>query len=571
MEGSQANFFYLRFPSRNFFFERIITFISHNEQHKMEELDLSKLGKNRIRKKTESLISNIGKVPPQNIALEEAVLGAVLLEKEKLSDVTEILPKPECFYVDAHQKIYGAILDLLAEGSAIDMLTVTEKLNKLGQLELIGGPFTIAKLTNAVISSANVVSHARIVMEKFIQRELIKVSSNILTASYEEGADIFELLDKAETDLFEISNNYLRNDYQDMGSLLIETLKNIEEAKNQKETLVGVPTGYNHLDHITAGWQKTDLIILAARPSVGKTAFALNLAINAALDPVKPVGVALFSLEMSCDQLVRRMLSMTTEVPLRNISRGQMSDMEFLQLTQRSDKLAKAKLFLDDQAGLNIFELRAKCRRLKDKHDIGIVIIDYLQLMQGSVSKGGNREQEISKISRELKGLAKDLGIPIIALSQLSRALEQRGDKSKMPQLSDLRESGAIEQDADMVCFLYRPEYHGVNADEQGESIEGLTFLNIAKHRNGSLEQLKFRADLSIQKFYELEDGGFGQPVGFGGSKPQAPFGGSNSNSKFKADYSDDVDSSLKIDESVIRSSKANKFKAAEDDESAPF
>lgn len=535
----------------------------------MQDLDLSKLNKNRIRKKTELATAGLGKLPPQNLEMEEAVLGAILLEKEKLSDVTEILPKPECFYSDAHQKIYAAILDLLSEGSAVDMLTVTEKLSKLGQLELVGGPYTIAKLTNSVVSSANVVSHARVVMEKFIQRELIKVSSQILTSSYEENADIFQLLDEAETELFEISNNYLRNDYQDMGTILIETLKNIEEAKNQKEGLIGVPTGYNHLDHLTAGWQRTDLIILAARPSVGKTAFALNLAINAALDPIKPTGVALFSLEMSCDQLARRMLSMTTEVPLRNISRGQMDDREFLQLTQRSDRLAKAKIFLDDQAGLNIFELRAKCRRLKDKHDIGIIIIDYLQLMQGPNVKGGNREQEISKISRELKGLAKDLHVPIIALSQLSRAVEQRGEKSKIPQLSDLRESGAIEQDADMVCFLYRPEYHGVTADESGESVEGLTFLNIAKHRNGGLDQLKFRADLSIQKFYEMEDNQFGAG-GFPPGGHNHPFGGGGKG--FKPGYDDDIDSSLRVDSSITLSSKLNnKNNINDEDESAPF
>lgn len=508
----------------------------------------------KLRKKVDISPAHLGKLPPQNIEMEEAVLGAIMLEKEKLSDVTEILPRPDCFYLDAHQKIYQAILDLLSEGSAVDMLTVTEAMSKSGELELIGGPYTIAKLTNTVVSSANVISHARVVMEKFIQRELIQVSSKILTSSYEEGADVFGLLDQAETELFDISNNYLRNDYQDIGNLLIDTLKNIEEAKNRKEGIIGVPTGYNHLDHLIAGWQKTDLVILAARPAVGKTAFALNLAINAALDPIKPTGVALFSLEMSCDQLVRRMLSITTEVPLRNISRGTMDDTEFLQLTQRSEKLSKAKIFLDDQAGLNIFELRAKCRRLKDKHDIGMVLIDYLQLMSVPNMKGGNREQEISKISRELKGLAKDLQIPIIALSQLSRAVEQRGEKSKMPQLSDLRESGAIEQDADMVCFLYRPDYHGITADENGESVEGLTILSIAKHRNGGLDNLKFRADLSIQKFYELEAGGFGNP-----SDPSAGI---------TANYDSD-DSSLRVDTSITLSSKMNNKKNWDDDESS--
>lgn len=537
-------------------------------------LSSSSLGKQRFRKKNEITNAAIGKLPPQNLEMEEAVLGAVMLEKEKLSDVTEILPRAECFYSDAHQKVYEAILDLLSDGLSVDILTVAEKLNQKGQLELVGGAYALAKMTNGIVSSANVVSHAKIVMEKFIQRELIRVSGQILTQSYEDGSDVFELLDKAETELFEISNNYLRNDYQDLSSVLVDTLKQIEEAKNQKEEIIGVPTGYDHLNQLTAGWQKTDLIILAARPSVGKTAFALNLAINAALDPFKPVPVAVFSLEMSCDQLVRRMLSMVTEVPLQSISRGQMNDKEFLQLTQRSDKLSKAKIFLDDQAGLNIFELRAKCRRLKDKHDIGIIIIDYLQLMQGPNAKGGNREQEISKISRELKGLAKDLAVPIIALSQLSRAVEQRGEKSKVPQLSDLRESGAIEQDADMVCFLFRPEYHGISADENGDTVEGLTFLNIAKHRNGSLDSLKFKADLSVQKFYEYHEHNMMDP-GQWNNDPAANY---NPSKGFKNNYDDNaIDSSLKIDNSFILPSKMNNKNWGQDEndtideEDSPF
>lgn len=533
----------------------------------MEEINLSStFNKQRARKKPEATNAVFGKLPPQNLEMEEAVLGAIMLEKDKLSDVTEILPKPECFYHDAHQKIYAAILDLMLDGSAIDMLTVTENLRKKGQLESIGGPYTIAKLTNSVVSSANITSHARVVMEKFLQREMIRVSGSILNQSYEEGADVFELLDKAETELFEISNNYLRNDYKDLGNILIETLKNIEESKNRKEELIGVPTGYSHLDHLTAGWQKTDLVILAARPAVGKTAFALNLAINAAMDPLKPTAVALFSLEMSCDQLARRMLSMVTEVQLRSISRGQMDDREFLQLTQRSDRLAKAKIFLDDQAGLNIFELRAKCRRLKDKHNINLIIIDYLQLMQGPNVKGGNREQEISKISRELKGLAKDLQVPIIALSQLSRAVEQRGEKSKMPQLSDLRESGAIEQDADMVMFLYRPEYHGITADENGDSVEGLTYLSVAKHRNGGLDTLQFRADLSIQKFYEYDRSNpFDTPGG--GSTPNFGPQEYNPSKGIRNSFGDDMDSHLRIDESIIIQSKLNKKQNWDDEE----
>lgn len=448
-----------------------------------------------------------GKLPPQNRELEEAVLGAILLEKDKLSDVLEVLPRPECFYVDANARVFSAIRRVSDKGNPVDLLTVTEELSKTGELELIGGAYYITKLTMGVVTSANVIAHARIVMEKFIQRELIRICGQIMSDSYEDRTDVFDLLDKAETELFDIGNSYLRKNFTSLQEVLIQTLTQIEKNKNEKEDIVGVPSGFKDLDAITAGWQKTDLIILAARPSVGKTAFALNLAMNAAMNPGKPMGVAVFSLEMSSAQIVKRMLSAVTEVRLENINRGRLEDYEFEQITHRMDKLAKSPIFLDDQAGLNIFELRAKCRRLKSKHDIQLVIIDYLQLMHGPTDKGGNREQEISKISRELKGLAKELDIPIIALSQLSRAVETRGgDKGKIPQLSDLRESGAIEQDADMVMFIYRPEYYGIANDEQGEPIDGETHINIAKHRNGRLDKVKLKAILEYQKFVDLPD-----------------------------------------------------------------
>jgi replicative DNA helicase len=446
----------------------------------------------------------LGKVPPQAKELEEAILGAIMLEKDKFPDVLEILNTAECFYVDAHQRIYGAIIRLNNKGYAIDLLTVAEELKKTDELELVGGPYFLTKLTHGVVSSAHVIGHARIVLEKFIQRELIKICSKIINSAYEDKSDVFEMLDKAETDLFDIGNNYLRKNYSSLQDILVETIDQIEKARDQKDDITGVPSGFPSLDAITAGWQPTDLIILAARPAVGKTAFALNLAMNAAMNATNPRGVAVFSLEMGSTQLVKRMLSAVTDVRLESITRGQMEDYEFKQLHQRMDKLAKAPIFLDDQAGLNIFELRAKCRRLKAKHDLQLIIIDYLQLMQGH-DKSGNREQEISKISRELKGLAKELEVPIIALSQLSRAVETRsGDKGKIPQLSDLRESGAIEQDADMVIFIYRPEYHGITNDEMGQPIPGETHINIAKHRNGRLDSVRLQAKLEYQKFIEL-------------------------------------------------------------------
>jgi replicative DNA helicase len=328
-----------------------------------------------------------------------------------------------------------------------------------------------------------------------------------------EGRDVFDLLDKAETNLYEITDKHLRKNFSSISSILSRTITEIETQAQKKDDFTGIPSGFKALDKITSGWQKTDLIILAARPAVGKTAFALNLVMNAAMNKEKPTGVAFFSLEMSAGQLVKRMLSAVTEVPLEKISKGQLADHEIVQIHQRMPRLGSANIFIDDQAALNIFELRAKCRRLKQKYGLGMVIIDYLQLMQGSNDKGGNREQEISKISRDLKGLAKELEIPIIALSQLNRGVENRTGAAKLPQLSDLRESGAIEQDADMVMFLYRPEYYGVDKNPEGEPIPGETWINIAKHRNGTTDVVKVKANLAFQKFEDMPDEhNFGNP-----------------------------------------------------------
>lgn len=480
-------------------------------------MDLTNLNRDRkTRRKTSLDVSTMvyGKVPPQAKDLEEAVLGAIMLEKGAFDTVVEIL-KPECFYVDAHQRIFKAMKGLANKSQPIDILTVVEELRTLEELDVVGGAYYVTKLTNSVVSSANIEAHSRIILQKFIQRELIRISGEIIGDAYEDSTDVFDLLDQAESKLYEVTSTHLRNSYETIDSVLVKTIQRIEDLRHKNEDITGVPSGFASMDRVTYGWQSTDLIILAARPSVGKTAFALNLARNAALHPTKPTPVAVFSLEMSAGQLVQRILAAESEIWLEKIARGKLEEHEMKQLYARGiQRLAQAPIFIDDTPALNIFELRAKCRRLKNINNIGMIIIDYLQLMSGTgENRNGNREQEISNISRSLKGLAKELQVPIIALSQLSREVEKRKEGNKMPQLSDLRESGAIEQDADMVMFLYRPEYYDVTTNEMGESNRGETHVRIAKHRNGSLETIKLRALLHIQKFIE-DDGG----EGFGGS-----------------------------------------------------
>ena len=474
-------------------------------------MDLTNLNKDRkARRKSGSLelgTMMYGKVPPQAKDLEEAVLGAIMLEKSAFDTVVEIL-KPECFYVESNQRIYRAMQGLQLKNSPIDLLTVVEELKFREELDLVGGPYYVTRLTNSVVSSANIEAHSRIILQKFIQRELIRISGEIIGDAYEDSTDVFELLDEAESKLFEITNNHLRKDYSSIENVLVKTIQRIEDLRTRQDDITGCPTGFPTLDRLTYGWQPTDLIVLAARPSVGKTAFALNLARNAALHPTKPTSVAFFSLEMSAGQLVQRILSAESEIWLEKIARGRLEEHEMQQLYKKGiNRLSSAPIHIDDTAALNIFELRAKCRRLKNKHNVGLIIIDYLQLMSGTgENRNSNREQEISRISRDLKGLAKELQVPIIALSQLSREVEKRKEGNKMPQLSDLRESGAIEQDADMVMFLYRPEYYDITSNELGESNKGETLIRIAKHRNGQLETIKLKALLHIQKFIE-EDG----------------------------------------------------------------
>ncbi|WP_336516317.1 replicative DNA helicase [Pollutibacter soli] len=476
-------------------------------------MDLTNLNRDRKnRRKNAPDFNNLvfGKIPPQSRELEDAVLGAIMLEKSAFDTVVEIL-KPECFYVDANQRIFSAMMGLAQKSMPIDLLTVVEELRFREELEMVGGAFYVSKLTNAVVSSANIETHARIILQKFIQRELIRISGETISDAYEDSTDVFDLLDEAESRLFEITNNHLRKNFDSIDVVLMKTIKRIDDMRNRQEDITGVPTGFHSLDKVTYGWQNSDLVILAARPSVGKTAFALNLARNAAMHPTKPTPVAFFSLEMSSAQLVQRILSAESEILLEKIARGRMEEHEMQQLYKKGiQPLSKAPIFIDDTAALNIFELRAKCRRLKSKHNIGIIIIDYLQLMSGGGdNRNSNREQEISTISRNLKGLAKELQVPIIALSQLSREVEKRKDGKNLPQLSDLRESGAIEQDADMVMFLYRPEYHGLTSNEMGESVKGETYVRIAKHRNGSLENIKLKGLLHIQKFIDAPEDDF--------------------------------------------------------------
>ena len=488
----------------------------------MDLTNLNRDRKNKRRAPVDLSTMVYGKVPPQAKDLEEAVLGAIMLEKGAFDTVIEIL-KPECFYVDAHQRIFKAMQGLANKSQPIDILTVVEELRMREELDVVGGPYYVTRLTNSVVSSANIDAHSRIILQKFIQRELIRISGEIIADAYEDSTDVFDLLDAAESKMYEVTSKHLKNNYESIDSVLVKTIQRIEDLRHRNEDITGVTSGFPSLDKVTYGWQNTDLVILAARPAVGKTAFALNLARNAALHPTRPTPVAVFSLEMSAGQLVQRILSAESEIWLEKISRGKMEEHEMKQLYARGiQRLAQAPIFVDDTAALNIFELRAKCRRLKNMNNIGLIIIDYLQLMSGTGDgRNSNREQEISTISRSLKGLAKELQVPIIALSQLSREVEKRKDGNKMPQLSDLRESGAIEQDADMVCFIYRPEYYDVTTNEMGESNRGETHIRIAKHRNGSLETIKLRALLHIQKFVEMEDGeGFGGPSMPGSWKP---------------------------------------------------
>lgn len=471
-------------------------------------MDLSKEKKQR-RKAAPDLSTMIyGKVPPQAVDVETAILGIILLEKDAFDQVVEFL-KPECFYRDAHQKIFAAMCIMNQRSQSIDQLTLVEELRRIEQLEECGGPYFIIQLTNAVSSGAHVTHYCRIVYERFIKREIIRISGEMISEAYEDASDAFQLMDHADKSITDLTLKRVGNKIPGVDSLIMERFQRVNDLRKNANHLTGITSGFQSIDRITHGWQETDLIVLAARPSVGKTALAIQLGRNAAKSK-NPVSVVIFSLEMSAGQLTDRLLSSESEIWLDRISNGMMEEDHMKQLYEKGlQPLSTANIFIDDTPALNIYELRAKARILKRKQNIGLIIIDYLQLMSAPIEGRYNRENEISTISRNLKALAKELKISIIALSQLSREPEKRKGDLKMPQLSDLRESGAIEQDADMVMTMYRPEYYDEANNEMGESTKGETHISILKHRNGKLakgkEVIKLRADLNIQKFYEWD------------------------------------------------------------------
>jgi replicative DNA helicase len=446
-------------------------------------------------------LPDFGRVPPQAIDMEEAVLGAIMLEKEAVITILDIL-KPECFYKDAHKKIFKAVSDLTSREYPVDLFTVTEELRAHDELDNVGGPVYLTQLTSKVVSAANVDFHARIVAQKYIQRELIRVATEIQARSFDDTWDVTELLDYSENELFQIAEGNIKREVSPINIVIREAIREIEEAGKREDALVGIPSGFTRLDRLTSGWQKSELIIVAARPSMGKTAFALSMARNMAIDHDK--RVAIFSCEMSSIQLVNRLIISETDIPGDKIRNGRLSEEEWKQLDLRIKKLVQAPIFIDDTPAISIFELRAKCRRLMAQHKLDIVIVDYLQLMSGP-DNSGSREQEVSNISRSLKSIAKELNVPIIALSQLNRSVEMRGG-TKRPMLSDLRESGAIEQDADMVVFIHRQEKFGLMTFEDGTSTKGIAEIILAKNRNGPVDdvRLKFREEKA--QFVDIDD-----------------------------------------------------------------
>lgn len=444
-----------------------------------------------------------GKVPPQAVDVEEAVLGALLIEPNAVPDVLDSL-SAECFYKDANRKIFSAIAKLSASHDPVDIYTVAEELKKNGSLEEVGGPYYLSLLSSRIGAAAHVDYHVKILLQKYIQRELITISAEVQRDSFDDSIPVDDLLDNAQQKLFNLAEKNMKRETQPVQDVIKEVLVEIEANQDRTDGLSGVPSGYTGIDKITLGWQASDLIIIAARPAMGKTAFVLTMARNMTVEHNIPV--AFFSLEMSSKQLVKRLLVSETGLSSEKIRGGKkLQDYELVQLHERIKDLTSALLYIDETPSLSIYEFRSKARRLVRNAGVKLIIIDYLQLMTGPPELRGMREQEVSNISRSLKAIAKELDIPIIALSQLSRAVETRGG-NKRPQLSDLRESGAIEQDADIVMFIHRPEYYGIESET---SEQGLAEIIIAKHRNGSTADVKMRFRASEARFVDANDGGF--------------------------------------------------------------
>ncbi|NLA24368.1 MAG: replicative DNA helicase [Bacteroidales bacterium] len=457
--------------------------------------------KRKLEKTIAQLNEDYGKIPPQASDLEEAVLGAILIEVDAIHMVTDIL-SPESFYKSQHAVIFECMFKLNRDHQPIDLLTVTEELRKIGKLEEVGGPHFLSSLTARVGTAAHIEYHAKIIQQKFIQRELIKVGSEIQNKSYDQSVDVETLLNFAESEVFRVSEGQIKKEALSLSQLVHQVAERIEEASKREDRLLGVPSGFSELDRLTAGWQPSDLVIIAARPSMGKTAFVLSMARNMAVVHNQPVAV--FSLEMNNLQLVSRLISIEAELPGDKLRVGNLQKHEWIQLEQKIKVLEDAPIYIDDTAAISIFELKAKCRRLVQHKNVKAIIIDYLQLMTAGTDMRGNREQEVSTISRSLKAIAKDLNVPIIALSQLNRSVEMRaGDKR--PQLSDLRESGAIEQDADMVVFIHRPDYYQQTDTKEGDSLRGMAEIIVAKHRNGATSNIWLRFKNEYAKFMDPE------------------------------------------------------------------
>jgi replicative DNA helicase len=455
------------------------------------------MGKKVIDISSSALSSEATRVPPQAIEVEKTVLGAMLVDKEAIPKVIELLDT-NSFYSPAHQKIYIAMMALFEKAEPIDAVTVIGELRRRGELNSVEDPIYITELTRGVTTSANVEYHARIVLEKALMRSLISASSEVASRAYSDTEDALDLLDEAEQRIFQISERRLKKTFTPINRALHETFEMLQDIHGKHSGVTGVPTGFPDLDTMTGGLQNADLVIVAGRPSQGKTALALSMARNAALHKEKKTAVAIFSLEMSEQQLIIRMLSSEARVNAHQLRTGKLPEENWQRLSRNVGRLYEAKIFIDDSASLGILELRAKARRLKAEHNIGLVIVDYLQLVQGPKSSE-SREREISMISRSLKALAKELNVPVMALSQLNRAVESRTDRR--PMLADLRESGAIEQDADVVMFVHRPETYGITEvkDDDGTLIptEGIAEIIIGKQRNGptGIARLAFRKE----------------------------------------------------------------------------
>ncbi len=467
---------------------------------------------NKTTKNEAPLVSEYGRLQPQALELEEAVVGACLIEKDAFGTVSDIL-KPKSFYDSKHQLIFGAIQVLAAENKPVDILTVTEQLRKTGDLENAGGPFYIAELSRKLLSSAHIEYHANIIAQKALARELISYTSKIQQLAFDEGQDVAELMQMAEGQLFELSKTNMKKDFTQIDPVINEAYELLRKAAARTDGLSGLSSGFDALDKMTSGWQNSDLVIIAARPAMGKTAFVLSMAKNIAV--TNRVPVAMFSLEMSNVQLVNRLIVNVCEIPGEKIKSGQLAPYEWGQLDYKIRDMFNAPLYVDDTPSLSVFELRTKARRLVRDYGVKIIIIDYLQLMNASGMSYNSRQEEVSTISRSLKGLAKELNIPIIALSQLNRSVEQRVGQggadgnaaaSVRPQLSDLRESGAIEQDADMVCFIHRPEYYKMYKDQHGNDLRGVAEIIIAKHRNGAVGDVRLRFRGEYARFANMDE-----------------------------------------------------------------